>query len=157
MENQLRSIVGEKKIENTQIAIVSGSFYTNIADLLLSSTLDGLKQHGVKDEEITLVHVPGALEIPLTVQKLAESTKYEAIIALGAVIRGETAHFEYVSSFASNACSQIGLDQDIPVINGILTVENMEQAIARADGSKKNKGLDFALAAIQMINITKQL
>lgn len=157
MEIEMRHVVGESTISHASIAIVSGSFYTDIGESLLSATTDCLLANGVNDDDITVYHVPGALEIPLIVQKLAETSDYDAIIALGCVIRGETAHFEYVSEFSSFESGKIAMDFGIPVINGILTVENRDQAEARAHADKKNKGQDFGLAAIQMINLLKKI
>jgi 6,7-dimethyl-8-ribityllumazine synthase len=128
-----------------------------IVESLLAGAMDTLLRHGVAAADITVVRVPGAFEMPVTVQNLAQSGKYNAIIALGAVIRGSTPHFDIVANESAKGLSAIALDHGLPVINGILTTENIEQTIERAGTKAGNKGSEAAAAAIEMVNIFKQL
>lgn len=138
-------------------AIVSGRFNEFISSKLLSGALDGLKRHGVKEEEIDVIWVPGAFEIPLTAKMLARKDDYDAVICLGAVIRGSTPHFEYVSSEVAKGVAHTSLDSEKPIIFGVLTTDNIEQAIERAGTKAGNKGYDAALTAIEMVNLMEQL
>jgi len=122
---------------------------------LLDGALDALSRHGAEDENISIVKVPGSFEIPLMAQKLADSGKYDAIICLGAVIRGATPHFEYISAEVTKGIAKVTLDSGIPVSFGILTTDNIEQAIERAGTKSGNKGWDAALSAIEMVNVLK--
>ena len=124
---------------------------------LLEGALDTLKRHGVSEENIRVVRVPGAFEIPLAVKRLAAQKKDDAIIALGAVIRGGTPHFEYVSSESSKGVAQVSLDYDVPVANGILTVNSIEQAVERSGTKMGNKGAEAALSVLEMVSLLKQL
>ena len=124
---------------------------------LLEGCVDALKRHGVDDENIEVVWVPGAFEIPLVAKKLAKSSKYSAVITLGAVIKGSTPHFDYVSAEVSKGVAQVALQSDIPVIFGVLTTDNIEQAIERAGTKAGNKGADAAKTAIEMVNLIKEL
>lgn len=135
------------------IAIVMSRFNIDIGEGLLSSCSAALIKHGVREADICIVTVPGALEVPLALQKLALSGKYDALIALGAVIRGETYHFEIVSNEAAGGITSVQLDTGVPVANGILTTENDDQALARM----AEKGADCALAAIEMANLLKRI
>ncbi len=153
----MNEIKGNFKTDNKKIGIVVGRFNNFVSESLLSGAIDCLVRHGINENDITVAHVPGALEIPLITKKMAESKKYDAIIALGAVIRGATSHFDYVAGFSSNGIAQIGLDYNLPVLNGILTVENIEQAIERSGTKAGNKGWDCAMAAIEMISLMDQL
>lgn len=150
-------IKGEFNGLNKKVGIVAGKFNHFITDSLIEGATDCLIRHGIKDDDITIVHVPGAFEIPLVIKKMAKSGNYNSIIALGAVIRGTTAHFDYVAGFSSNGTAQIGLDYELPVLNGILTVENIEQAIERAGTKAGNKGWDCAMAALEMMNLMDKL
>ncbi len=141
-------IAGEKRF-----AVVVGRFNEFISNKLLGGCLDGLKRHGCNDENIDITWVPGAFEIPLAAQKLAETGRYDAVICLGAVIRGSTPHFEYVSSEVSKGVAKVMLDTGMPVIFGVLTTENIEQAIERAGTKAGNKGFDAAVTAIEMTNL----
>jgi 6,7-dimethyl-8-ribityllumazine synthase len=136
-----------------RIAIVMSRFNADIGDGLLSSCTAALGKHGVRAADMRIVTVPGALEVPLALQKLALSGKYDALIALGAVIRGETYHFEIVSNEAAGGITSVQLDTGVPVANGILTTENDDQALARM----AEKGADCALAAIEMANLLKRI
>lgn len=137
--------------------IVAGRFNEFIVSKLVSGALDALKRHGVKDEEVNIAWVPGAFEIPLIAQKMAESGKYDAVITLGAVIRGSTPHFDYVCSEAAKGIAQVGMKTGIPTVFGVLTTESIEQAIERAGTKAGNKGWEVAVAAIEMANLTNQL
>lgn len=128
-----------------------------ITGKLLEGALDGLIRHGVNDKDVDIVKVPGAFEIPPVAKKLAGKKKYHAVICLGAVIRGDTPHFNYVASEASKGVGVVGLEASIPVVFGILTTDNLEQAIERAGSKAGNKGWDAALTAIEMANLYKQI
>lgn len=128
-----------------------------IVNKLLGGAIDGLVRHGVEEENITAAWVPGAFEIPITAQKMAQSGKYDAVICVGAVIRGDTSHYDLVCNESAKGIAQIELATGIPVLFGIITTENIEQAIARAGSKAGNKGYDCALSAIEMVNLIKQL
>lgn len=138
-------------------AIVVGRFNEFITSKLLSGALDALKRHGVQDDEVSVAWVPGAFEIPFAAQKLAESGKYDAVITLGSVIRGSTSHYDYVCNEVAKGVAAIGLKTGVPTIFGVVTTENIEQAIERAGTKAGNKGWDAAMAAIEMANLTNQL
>jgi 6,7-dimethyl-8-ribityllumazine synthase len=136
--------------------IVVGRFNEFITNKLLSGALDALKRHGAADEEISVAWVPGAFEIPMIAQKMAESGKFDAVITLGTVIRGSTTHYDYVCNEVAKGVAAINLKTGVPVIFGIVTTENIEQAIERAGTKAGNKGWDSAVSAIEMANLTKQ-
>ncbi|MFB5266011.1 6,7-dimethyl-8-ribityllumazine synthase [Paenibacillus enshidis] len=136
--------------------IVVGRFNEFITNKLLSGALDALKRHGAGDDEISVAWVPGAFEIPLIAQKMAESGKFDAVITLGTVIRGSTTHYDYVCNEVAKGVAAINLKTGVPVIFGIVTTENIEQAVERAGTKAGNKGWDSAMAAIEMANLTKQ-
>lgn len=138
-------------------AIVASRFNSFIVDSLLNGALGTLKQHGVNDNQITVVRVPGAMELPLAAQRLASSQKYAAIIAIGAIIRGSTPHFDYVAGECSNGLAKIALQHNIPVLVGVLTANTIEQAIERAGTKAGNKGADAALSALEMVSLLRQL
>lgn len=138
-------------------AIVVGRFNAFVVESLLEGALDTLKRHGVSEENIRVIRVPGAFEIPLAVKRIAAQKKDDAIIALGAVIRGGTPHFEYVSGESSKGVAQVSLDYDLPVANGILTVNSIEQAVERSGTKMGNKGAEAALSALEMVSLLKQL
>ncbi|WP_419393801.1 6,7-dimethyl-8-ribityllumazine synthase [Cytobacillus praedii] len=140
-----------------KMAIVVSRFNEFITGKLLSGAEDALKRHGVKDEDVTIVWVPGAFEIPLAVKKLAQSGAYDAIITLGTVIRGATPHFDYVSNEVAKGVASTGMESGIPVIFGVLTTDTIEQAIERAGTKAGNKGWDSAVGAIEMGNLYRQL
>ena len=142
--------------DNIKVGIVNGRFNEFISGKLLDGALDGLKRHGVKEEDIEVAWVPGSFEIPLTAQKMAKSDKYDGIICLGAVIRGETPHFNYVSSEVAKGVAQVGLDTDVPVIFGVLTTDTIEQAISRAGTKSGNKGYEAAESLIEMVNLLSE-
>jgi len=152
-----RIIQGKLDARGSRFAIVISRFNSLISDRLLSGALDALERHGAAPDDISVVWVPGSFEIPSIAKKLASSQKYEAVICLGALIRGETPHFEYLSSAVTKELGQIGLDAGIPVINGVLTCNTMEQAVDRAGLKTGNKGFDASVTAIEMIELMKQL
>jgi 6,7-dimethyl-8-ribityllumazine synthase len=142
--------------QNLKYGIVVGRFNEFITSKLLSGALDSLKRHGVQDAEIEIAWVPGAFEIPLIAQKMAESRKYDAVIALGTVIRGSTPHFDYVCNEVAKGISAISLKTGVPTIFGVLTTDSIEQAIERAGTKAGNKGWEAAASAIEMANLSKQ-
>ena len=143
--------------EGMKAAIVASRFNEIIVSKLLSGAVDGLVRHGVAEENITAAWVPGAFEIPHIAAKMAKPGKYDAVICVGAVTRGDTSHYDYVCSEVSKGIAQTGLAAGVPVLFGIVTTENIEQAIARAGSKAGNKGYDCALSAIEMVNLARQL
>ena len=143
--------------EGMKVGIVASRFNEIIVNKPLSGAVDGLVRHGVSEENVTAVWVPGAFEIPLVAKKMAESRLYDAVITVGAVIRGSTSHYDYVCAEVSKGVAQAGLQTGVPVLFGVITTENIEQAIERAGSKAGNKGYDCALDAIEMANIMKAL
>ena len=143
--------------EGMKVGIVAARFNEIIVNKLLGGAIDGLVRHGVKEDNITAAWVPGAFEIPTIAKKMAESKKYDAVIALGTVIRGQTSHYDYVCNEVSKGVATVSLNTGIPVLFGVVTTENIEQAIERAGTKAGNKGYDCALGAIEMVNLMKQL
>ncbi|HHV39395.1 MAG TPA: 6,7-dimethyl-8-ribityllumazine synthase [Tepidimicrobium sp.] len=143
--------------KDLKFAIVIGRFNEFIGSKLLSGAVDGLKRHGSQEKDIEIAWVPGAFEIPLTAKKLAKTGKYDAIICLGAVIRGATPHFDYVANEVSKGIANASLDTEVPIIFGILTTNNIEQAIERAGTKNGNKGYEAAITAIEMANLLKSI
>jgi len=139
------------------IAIVVSRFNELVTRALLSGAQDGLASHGVEPEDVDVAWVPGSFEIPLTARKLAESGRYQAVVCVGAVIRGETPHFDQVANQASSGIARVALDTGVPVIFGIITADTLEQALERAGGKMGNKGYDAAVAAIEMANLMRGL
>lgn len=148
---------GKLVAEGLKFGIVVGRFNEFIGGKLLGGAVDALNRHGVEDNEIEIAWVPGAFEIPLAAKKMAKSHKYDAVICLGAVIRGATPHFDYVSSEVSKGIANVSLDTEVPVIFGVLTTDTIEQAIERAGTKAGNKGYDAAVTAIEMVNLLNQL
>jgi 6,7-dimethyl-8-ribityllumazine synthase len=140
-----------------RFVLVAARFNDVVVERLIAGALDGLRRHGVADDAIDLVRVPGSFEIPPVAQRLATSGKYAAVICLGAVIRGDTSHYDHVAGQAAAGVAQVGLSAGLPVIFGVLTCENMEQALDRAGGKAGNKGFDAAMAAIEMVNLLPRL
>jgi 6,7-dimethyl-8-ribityllumazine synthase len=140
-----------------RFALVAARFNQFVVESLVQGALDGLKRHGVADEAIDLVWVPGSFEVPLVAQRLAASGQYAALICLGAVIRGETGHYDHVAGGAASGVAQAALATGVPVIFGILTCDTLEQAINRAGAKAGNKGFEAALAAVEMVNLLGQL
>ncbi len=153
----IKQIDGVFTSADARYAIVASRFNSFIVEQLVQGALDALKRHGVKEEHITVVRVPGAAELPLVCQKLAASKKQDAVIALGAVIRGATYHFEVVAGESAKGLSQVALGAGIPIINGVLTTDSIEQSIERAGTKAGNKGADAAMAAIEMLSVLKQI
>jgi 6,7-dimethyl-8-ribityllumazine synthase len=156
-ELDMKTMEGKLVSDGIKIGIVASRFNEFIVSKLISGALDGLERRGVKDDDIELAWVPGAFEIPLIAKKMAESGKYDAVIALGAVIRGETGHYEAVVSEVSKGIAQTSLSSGVPVMFGVLTTENIEQAIQRAGAKAGNKGAECAEGAIEMVNLIKQI
>ncbi len=148
---------GKLVSKEAKIAIVCGRFNELVTSKLLGGALDGLKRHNVPDENIEIAWCPGAFEVPLTAKKLAMSGRYDAVICLGAVIRGATSHYDYVCAEVSKGIAHIGLKTGIPVMFGILTTDSIEQALERAGTKAGNKGFDCAEGAIEMINLLKEI
>lgn len=154
----MKVLEGAVAAPNARVAVVVARFNSFINESLVEGAVDALKRIGqVKDENITLVRVPGAYELPLVARRLAESKNYDAIVALGTVIRGGTAHFEYVAGEASSGLGQVAMQADIPVAFGVLTTENIEQAIERAGTKAGNKGAEAALVALEVVNLLAQI
>ena len=153
----VKILEGNLIAENQKFGIVAGRFNELITNKLLGGALDGLKRHGVQEDNIEIAWVPGAYEIPLIAQKMAQSDKYDAVICLGAVIRGSTPHFDYVANEVSKGIAQVSLQTGKPVIFGVLTTDNIEQAIERAGTKSGNKGFDAAATAIEMCNLIHNL
>ncbi|MCL1623715.1 6,7-dimethyl-8-ribityllumazine synthase [Moraxella sp. Tifton1] len=143
--------------QNLKVAIAVSRFNGFLVESLVEGALDALLRHGVQGENITVVRVPGAFELPLTAKRLATSGKYDAIVVLGAIIRGATPHFDIVANESAKGLSQVALHHDIPVINGILTTENIEQTIERAGTKAGNKGYEAAMTAIEMASVLKAI
>lgn len=143
--------------EGIKTAIVAARFNEFISSKLVEGAVDALKRHGMAEKNIDLVWVPGAFEIPLTAKKLAANNNYDGVIALGAVIRGETPHFDYVAAEVSKGVAKAGLDSEKPIIFGVLTTETIEQAISRAGTKAGNKGYEAAVSLIEMVNLFKKL
>ena len=143
--------------QGMKVGIVAARFNEIIVNKLLGGAVDGLVRHGVEEENITAAWVPGAFEIPVAAQKMAQSGNYDAVICVGTVIRGDTSHYDYVCNEVSKGIAHVSLETGIPVLFGVLTTENIEQAIARAGSKAGNKGYDCALSAIEMVNLMNQM
>jgi 6,7-dimethyl-8-ribityllumazine synthase len=152
-----RTVQGVLDAKGSRFGIVISRFNSFVGDRLLSGAMDALDRHGAVQDNITVAWVPGSFEIPLTAKKMAVSGNYDAVICLGALIRGETPHFEYLASAVTKELGTIGLESGIPVVYGILTCNTMEQAIERAGLKSGNRGFDAALTAIEMIQVLKQV
>lgn len=153
----MKRIEGDFSTPAGRIAILASRFNDLVVSRLIDGARDTLLRHGVEDADLNLIRVPGAFELPLTADKLAASGRYEAIVALGCVIRGDTAHFDYVAGGAANGLMQVALDHGLPIGFGVLTTDTMEQALDRAGGKSGNKGADAALAIIEQLNLLQQL
>ena len=152
-----KTIQGDLTAKGLKVAIVASRFNDFITAKLLDGAMDGLMRHGALESDIEIVKVPGSFEIPLVARMLAQSKKYNAIICLGAVIRGATPHFEYVSAEVSKGVASVSMETGLPVIFGVLTTDTIEQAIERAGTKSGNKGWDAALSAIEMANLMRQI
>jgi len=140
-----------------RFALVAARFNALVVDALVAGAIDGLKRHGVPDDRIDLVRVPGAFEIPMVAQKLGESGRYAAVVCLGAVIKGDTDHYDHVAGAATSGIAQAGLTSGVPVVFGVLTCDTLEQAMNRAGGKAGNKGFEAAATAVEMVNLLKRL
>ena len=156
-EKIMRVLEGNLVAGKIRVGIVCARFNEFIVSKLLSGALDGLRRHGVEEDAIDTAWVPGAFEIPLAASKMASSGRYDAVICLGAVIRGSTSHYDYVCNEVSKGVAQVALASGIPVMFGVLTTENIEQAVERAGTKAGNKGYDCALSAIEMVNMLAEL
>jgi 6,7-dimethyl-8-ribityllumazine synthase len=152
----MKTYEGKLIAKDTKVGIIVGRFNEFIGSKLLSGAIDALKRHGADEENIELAWVPGAFEIPLAAKKMVKTGKYDAVICLGAVIKGSTPHFDYVSAEVTKGIAHVSLDAEIPVIFGVLTTDTIEQAIERAGTKAGNKGFDAAVTAIEMIDLLKQ-
>ncbi len=153
----MRTLEGKVVAEGIRIGIVVARFNEFITSKLLGGAIDGLVRHGMNEEDVDVAWVPGAFEIPLIAKKMAKSGKYDAVIALGAVIRGSTSHYDYVCNEVSKGVAAASMESGVPVMFGVVTTENIEQAIERAGTKAGNKGYDCALGAIEMVNLMEQL
>ena len=153
----MKVLEGNLVAEGLKIGIVAARFNEFIVSKLIGGAEDALKRHGVREEDIELAWVPGAFEIPLIAQKMAHSKKYDAVICLGAVIKGATSHYDYVCAEVSEGIATVSLNSNIPVMFGVLTTDSIEQAIERAGTKAGNKGFDVAVSAIEMCNVIKTL
>ena len=153
----MKTLEGNLVSKEIRIGIVVARFNEFIKSKLLGGAMDGLLRHNVAEDDIHVAWVPGAFEIPLVASKMAKSGKYDAVICLGAVIRGATSHYDYVCNEVSKGVASISLENDIPVMFGVLTTDNIEQAIERAGSKAGNKGYDCALGAIEMVNLLREI
>lgn len=155
--NMLTTIEGTMTHTTGRYALLVGRWNSFVVEHLLEGAIDTLRRHGVAQEQLTVIRVPGAFEIPLACQRLAKTGNYDAIIALGAVIRGGTPHFEHVAGECTKGIAQVSLSHDIPIAFGVLTVDSIEQAIERSGTKAGNKGVEAALSAIEMVSLCSQL
>ena len=153
----MRTFEGSLVANNMKVGIVAARFNEFITSKLLGGAMDGLVRHGVSEEDVQIAWVPGAFEIPLIAGKMAKSGKYDAVICLGAVIRGSTSHYDYVCAEVSKGIAHVSLESDIPVMFGVLTTDTIEQAIERAGTKAGNKGYDCALGAVDMVNLIRDI
>lgn len=154
---KMSTFEGKMTQDGIKVGIVVARFNEFITSKLLGGAMDGLLRHDVKEQDIDVAWVPGAFEIPLIAKKMAKSGKYDAVICLGAVIRGATSHYDYVCNEVSKGIATVSLESEIPVMFGVVTTENIEQAIERAGTKAGNKGYDCALGAIEMVNLIKKI
>jgi len=152
-----RTIQGKLEAKGSRFAIVVSRFNSFIGDRLLSGAMDALERNGAEPDDIAVVWVPGSFEIPLAAKKLAQSQKYDAVICLGALLRGDTPHFDHLAAVVTKALAAISLESGLPVIHGVLTCNTMEQAVERAGLKSGNRGFDAAVTAIEMVQVVKQL
>ncbi len=151
----IKTFEGEMVVDGAKFGIVVSRFNSFVVESLLSGSIDAILRHGGKEEDIEIVRVPGAVEIPLAAKRMAASKKYDAVIALGAVIRGGTPHFDFVANENSKGLAQVSMEYDIPVAFGVLTVDTIEQAIERSGTKAGNKGVEATLSAIEMVDLFK--
>ena len=155
--NNIKTIEGDFNAGNAQFAILVSRFNSFIVDSLQAGAIDTLLRHGVSEKHITVVKVPGAFELPMVAKQLAESRKYDAVIALGAVIRGGTPHFDYVAGECAKGLGQVAMSASLPVVFGVLTTDTIEQAVERAGTKAGNKGADAAQTAIELCSLLRKL
>ncbi len=155
--DQPKIIEGELLARDLRFVFVAARFNEFVVEPLVRGALDALRRHGAADKQVEIVRVPGAFDIPIAARKLVMSRRYDALIALGAVVRGQTPHFDYVAGECASGLSRIALESGVPVAFGVLTTDTMEQAIDRAGGKAGNKGADAALAALEMANLLRRL
>ncbi len=153
----MHTFEGKLVSQNIRVGIVAARFNEFIVGKLVGGAMDALLRHDVREEDIDLAWVPGAFEIPLIAKKMAESGKYDAVICLGAIIRGATSHYDLVCNEAAKGIAHVSLDSGVPVLFGVVTTENIEQAIERAGSKAGNKGYDSAMAAIEMVNLVRAI
>ena len=153
----MHTFEGKLVSQNIRVGIVAARFNEFIVNKLVAGAMDALLRHDVREEDIDLAWVPGAFEIPLIAKKMAESGKYDAVICLGAVIRGATSHYDLVAGEVAKGIAHVSLDSGVPVLFGVVTTENIEQAIERAGSKAGNKGYDSAMAAIEMVNLVRAI
>ena len=153
----MKTLEGKLVSKEIRVGIVDARFHEFITSKLLEGAVDGLLRHDVREEDIHVAWVPGAFEIPFLASKMAHSKKYDAVICLGAVIRGSTSHYDYVCNEVSKGIAAVSLESGIPVMFGVLTTENIEQAIERAGSKSGNKGYDCAVGAIEMVNLVRAM
>ena len=153
----LKTIEGQLAAQGLKIALVASRFNDIIVDRLIGGAVDYLTRHGLERDNITLVRIPGAFELPLVCQKLAKSGKYSGIVALGAIIRGSTPHFDFVASEATKGIAHVSLDTGVPIGFGLLTTDNIEQAVERAGSKAGNKGVEAAAALLESIRVLEQI
>lgn len=155
--SKMNEIEGQLQVRGARFALLVARFNSFVVESLLAGAVDCLKRHGAEAQDLEIVRVPGAFEMPLVAKRLAASKKYDAIIALGAVIRGGTPHFEYVAGECTKGLASVGMEYDIPVAFGVLTVDSIEQAIERSGTKAGNKGVEAAMSAIEMVDLLKRL
>ncbi len=155
--SKIKTIEGELTIRGIRFGIAVARFNSFVVESLLEGATDALLRHGAADSDLEIIRVPGAYELPLVVQKMANSKKYDAIIALGAVIRGGTPHFEYVAGECTKGLSQVMMQSGLPISFGVLTVDSIEQAIERAGTKAGNKGAEAAMSAVEMVNVLRKI
>ena len=155
--NDVNRIEGDFNASGARVAIVAGRFNSFVVDHLISGAIDCLQRHGVSAKDIDVLYAPGAYELPLLAQRVAAKKKHDAIIALGAVIRGGTPHFDYVAGECTKGLATVSMQHDLPVTFGVLTVDSIEQAIERSGTKAGNKGVEAAMSAIEMINLLKNV
>jgi len=153
----IKTIEGNLRVQNARFCLVVSRFNSFVVESLLAGAIDTLKRHGAEDADLTLVRVPGAFEMPVACERLAAKGGYDAIIAIGAVIRGGTPHFEYVAGECVKGIAQVSLKHGVPISFGVLTVDSIEQAIERSGTKAGNKGAEAAMSAIEMVNLLRQI
>lgn len=153
----MKTIEGALSVKNARFCLLVARFNSFVVESLLAGAVDALRRHGAEEADITVVRVPGAFEMPLALEKIAAKGEYDAIVALGAVIRGGTPHFEYVAGECVKGMAQVSLKHGVPIAFGVLTVDSIEQAIERAGTKAGNKGAEAAMSAIEMVNLLRQI